>query len=168
MFEEWQICYQACAAYSLVVVSLYETLGPAIVEYCINHSDTRLVLASAIHIPELLTQATNTPGLRVIVCADGWDSLEPVPKSKACSVGQRSQALKVWAKQLGLLLLDINERTFFFHFLLFARIFQDLLTIFFFICCSRSVRPIKPFCSHSTNPFITDLNLLYIWYNWFT
>lgn len=106
---EWQVCYQACAAYSLVVVSLYETLGPKIVEYCINHSDTRLVMASAVHIPTLLTNATSYPGLKVIVSADTWESLEPLPKPKAGSVGDRKNALKQWGKQLGILVLDILE-----------------------------------------------------------
>ncbi|EGG06540.1 uncharacterized protein MELLADRAFT_116457 [Melampsora larici-populina 98AG31] len=106
---EWQVCYQACAAYSLVVVSLYETLGPQIVEYCINHSDTRLVMASAVHIPNLLTNATAYPALKVIVSADPWDSLEPLPKPKSGSIGDRKNALKQWGKQLDILVLDISE-----------------------------------------------------------
>ncbi|KAH9817211.1 hypothetical protein DFH28DRAFT_1081430 [Melampsora americana] len=107
---EWQICYQACAAYSLVVVSLYETLGPKIVEYCINHSDTRLVMASAIHIPSLLTNAKGYPGLKVIVSVDQWDTLEPLPKPKLGSIGDRKEALKEWGKQLGILVFEAIGR----------------------------------------------------------
>lgn len=110
LYIEWQICYQAAAAYSLIVISLYETLGPAVVEYCINHSDSRLVLASATHIPKLLTQARACPNLRVIVSADDWDSLEPLPRSSSNSVGDRRSALKQWGQQLGILVLDITER----------------------------------------------------------
>ncbi|KAG0140300.1 hypothetical protein CROQUDRAFT_674731 [Cronartium quercuum f. sp. fusiforme G11] len=106
---EWQVCYQAAAAYSLIIVSLYETLGPKVVEYCINHSDTRLVLASATHIPELLANATATPGLRVVVSADQWNELERLPNSKSPSRGTREGTLKRWGKQVGILVIDINE-----------------------------------------------------------
>jgi long-subunit acyl-CoA synthetase (AMP-forming) len=39
---EWQIVSLAASAYSLVFVSLYETLGPNVVEYCINHAEVNV------------------------------------------------------------------------------------------------------------------------------
>lgn len=54
----WQIVSQATAAYSLALVSLYDTLGPNVVEYCINHSDTRIIFAAPAHLPQLLKLST--------------------------------------------------------------------------------------------------------------
>ncbi|OAV97152.1 hypothetical protein PTTG_02762 [Puccinia triticina 1-1 BBBD Race 1] len=105
---EWQIVAHACAAYSLVIISLYETLGPTVVEYCINHSDTRLVVSSAAHIPDLLRNAHATPSLKVIVSADGWKSLQPV-EPKTVSAGDQRRALKSWGEQLGIAIYDIEE-----------------------------------------------------------
>jgi long-subunit acyl-CoA synthetase (AMP-forming) len=39
---EWQIVSLAASAYNLVFVSLYETLGPNVVEYCINHAEVNV------------------------------------------------------------------------------------------------------------------------------
>ena len=39
---EWQVVSLATTAYSLVLVSLYETLGPSAVEYCTTHSECRV------------------------------------------------------------------------------------------------------------------------------
>ncbi|KAA1072748.1 hypothetical protein PGT21_000858 [Puccinia graminis f. sp. tritici] len=105
---EWQIASHACAAYSLVVISLYETLGPTVVEYCINHSETRLVLSSASHIPDLLRNAHATPSLKVIISADRWQDLQPV-EPKTVSAGDQRRALKSWGEQLGISIYDIEE-----------------------------------------------------------
>ncbi|EFP92558.2 uncharacterized protein PGTG_18556 [Puccinia graminis f. sp. tritici CRL 75-36-700-3] len=104
---EWQ-CVTCCAAYSLVVISLYETLGPTVVEYCINHSETRLVLSSASHIPDLLRNAHATPSLKVIISADRWQDLQPV-EPKTVSAGDQRRALKSWGEQLGISIYDIEE-----------------------------------------------------------
>lgn len=39
---EWQLVNHTAAAYSLVMTSLYDTLGPGVVEYCINHADVKV------------------------------------------------------------------------------------------------------------------------------
>jgi hypothetical protein len=39
---EWQIVSQAANAHSLIFCSLYETLGPDVVEYCINHAEVNV------------------------------------------------------------------------------------------------------------------------------
>ncbi|TYI41527.1 hypothetical protein ES332_A01G033000v1 [Gossypium tomentosum] len=40
---EWLIVDQACSAYSLVSVPLYDTLGPDAVKYIVNHADVKAI-----------------------------------------------------------------------------------------------------------------------------
>lgn len=105
---EWQIVYHGCAAYSLVVVSLYETLGPSVVEYCINHSNTRVIVSSASHIPDLLRIAESIPTVKVIISADRWQDLQPV-EPQTVSAGDQRRVLKSWGEQLGIRIFDIEE-----------------------------------------------------------
>lgn len=108
-FPAWQIVSQATAAYSLTLVSLYDTLGPNVVEYCINHSDTRIVFAAPSHLPQLLSLAKSCPKMKVLVSIDSWESL----KSKATKPGSSSeQAYKAWGAEVGVQVLDIAEGTF--------------------------------------------------------
>ncbi|KAI8462093.1 hypothetical protein BY996DRAFT_6429177 [Phakopsora pachyrhizi] len=105
---EWQIVYHSCAAYSLVIVSLYETLGPKIVEYCINHAEARVIFASASHIPHLLANSSSYSVLKVIVSVDKWSDLQPI-KPKIISAGDQENALKAWGDQVGIKVFDIEE-----------------------------------------------------------
>lgn len=96
----------ACASNSLKLVSLYDTLGPDVVEYCINHAETQVVFASSVHLPALLRLHKQCPGMRVLVSVDRWDDIEarktqPSPKTR--------DLLKKWASDLGILMLDIDE-----------------------------------------------------------
>jgi long-chain acyl-CoA synthetase len=108
LISEWQIVAHACAAYSLVIISLYETLGPTVVEYCINHSDTRVVVASAAHIPDLLRNAHATPTMKIIISADRWQDLQPVQPKTVSAADQRT-VLKSWGEQLGIGVYDMEE-----------------------------------------------------------
>lgn len=105
---EWQIAAQACGAYSLVSLSLYDTLGPNVVEYCINHADARVVVASSAHIPALLQLAQKCPQLKVVICADSFKEIDGV-LSKAVSAVPKSQVLKQWAADVGITLLGFEE-----------------------------------------------------------
>lgn len=108
-FAAWQVVSQATAAYSLTLVSLYDTLGPNVVEYCINHSDTRIAFAAPSHIPQLLSLAKACPKLKVLVSVDSWASL----KAKGARPGSSSeQALKAWGAEVGVQVLDIAEGGF--------------------------------------------------------
>jgi long-chain acyl-CoA synthetase len=85
---------------------LYDTLGPNVVEYCINHSTTRIVFAQPSHIPQLLKLAKSCPKLKAIVSLDSWKSLG----AKGARPGVTGEvALKAWAQELGVTLLDIEE-----------------------------------------------------------
>ncbi|SGY39261.1 BQ5605_C003g02185 [Microbotryum silenes-dioicae] len=103
--SEWQWASQACSAYSLVTVSLYETLGPSVVEYCINHAEVRVVIAASDHIPALLQLGTKAcPGLKAIISMDTWSEITPSRPGASSEV-----ALKAWGEQLGITVLDIEE-----------------------------------------------------------
>ncbi|GAA6007560.1 medium-chain fatty acid-CoA ligase FAA2 [Rhodotorula paludigena] len=103
---EWQHVNQACCAHSLVVTSLYETLGPDVVEFVLNHSETRIVCANSTHIPELLRLAPKTPSVKAIVSLDSWASIE----AKGMRPGiQSSAAMKKWGETVGVQVLDIVE-----------------------------------------------------------
>lgn len=73
---EWQYVSQACSAQSLVVTSLYETLGADVVEYICNHAETRVVFANPGHIPDLLRLAPKLPTVKAIVSLDAWSAIQ--------------------------------------------------------------------------------------------
>jgi long-chain acyl-CoA synthetase len=79
--KEWHIITQAANAYSLAFVSLYDTLGPNTVEFCINHAEIPIIFAAPSHIPQLLTIADKCPSLKAIVSVD---------KCVLTSLGRRS------------------------------------------------------------------------------
>lgn len=39
---EWQLIHLAATSYALVLTSLYDTLGPGVVEYCVNHAEVKV------------------------------------------------------------------------------------------------------------------------------
>jgi long-chain acyl-CoA synthetase len=43
---EWTIASEACSAYNLVSVGLYDTLGPEAVVYGVNHSECSVIVTS--------------------------------------------------------------------------------------------------------------------------
>ncbi|KAH7107805.1 long-chain-fatty-acid-CoA ligase [Auriculariales sp. MPI-PUGE-AT-0066] len=84
---EWQIVDLTAQLYGFVSVALYDTLGPDAVEYVINHSETTIAFATAVHLPSLLKLAgEKCPKLKAIVSID---PLEP----------QARQALQAWATE---------------------------------------------------------------------
>ncbi|KAF9431272.1 hypothetical protein BGZ94_003587 [Podila epigama] len=70
---EWTIASEACSAYNLVSVGLYDTLGPDAVVYGINHSESPIVVTSVDHIASLLNDSAKMPGLKAIICMDPLD-----------------------------------------------------------------------------------------------
>lgn len=107
---EWQFASQACSAYTLTMVSLYDTLGPDVVEYCINHSSARVIFASPAHIPHLLKLAKVCPTVKVIVCMDSWADIE----AQGARPGVKSEELlRDWGKDVGVRVMDLAERASF-------------------------------------------------------
>ncbi|KAM0787287.1 hypothetical protein ACM66B_006520 [Microbotryomycetes sp. NB124-2] len=103
---EWQIVNQGITAYSNTLVSLYDTLGPNVVEYCINHSKTRIIFAASTHLPQLLKLTKSIPDVKVIVSVDTWDS---IAAKSARPHSSTQQVYKEWGAQQGVVVLDIAE-----------------------------------------------------------
>eukprot|EP00462_Mataza_sp_D1_P025650 CAMPEP_0175138146 /NCGR_PEP_ID=MMETSP0087-20121206/10188_1 /TAXON_ID=136419 /ORGANISM="Unknown Unknown, Strain D1" /LENGTH=963 /DNA_ID=CAMNT_0016421019 /DNA_START=360 /DNA_END=3251 /DNA_ORIENTATION=+ len=64
---DWVIAAEACNAYSLVTVPLYDTLGPDAVEYIVNQTGMRAVLCSQEHTQQLLALKDRCPTLSYVV-----------------------------------------------------------------------------------------------------
>jgi long-chain acyl-CoA synthetase len=93
---EWQLVDLAGHAFSLVGVPLYDTLGPNVVEYVINHSPLSIVFASSNHIPALLKVAPKCKSLRVVV---SMDNLMP----------KEGSVLKAWSESVGIELWELPD-----------------------------------------------------------
>ncbi|GAA5854979.1 hypothetical protein JCM8547_002331 [Rhodosporidiobolus lusitaniae] len=103
---EWQWVNQAVCAYSLTIVSLYDTLGADAVQFIANHAETRLVFSTSAHIPELLKLAKHLPTVKAIISLDPWDSIE----AKTARPGARNtETLKAWGESVGVKVIDIVE-----------------------------------------------------------
>lgn len=106
---EWQIVNQAINAYSLVSVSLYQTLGPNVVEYCIGHANVQIVFCAPQHIPTLLGMSKSTPMLKVIVCLDEWKVMDAKNGGPPVGALPKATALKAWAAEKGIHLFTFKE-----------------------------------------------------------
>ncbi|XP_038060252.1 long-chain-fatty-acid--CoA ligase 5-like [Patiria miniata] len=68
---EWVVTEQACNMYSMVIVPLYDTLGPDVCQYIVNQVDLSLVVCDTSSRAELLlNKAGDMPGLKTIVLID--------------------------------------------------------------------------------------------------
>ncbi|KAJ3351403.1 hypothetical protein GGF32_004298 [Allomyces javanicus] len=93
---EWVITEGACNCYSLVSVALYDTLGPDVLEFIVNHAELPVVVTSADKIMNLIRVREQCPGLKVIVSMDPLDSTA-------------ATYLKLWASDKNLALLSFAE-----------------------------------------------------------
>ncbi|KAI9787351.1 MAG: hypothetical protein M1816_007637 [Peltula sp. TS41687] len=99
---EWQLTDLACMSQSLWTVPIYETLGPDVAEYIINHSALVCVVTSINHIPTLLKLKARCPTLELIVSIDPLDNGERPGESKAA-------LLRSLAENLAVQVYDIRE-----------------------------------------------------------
>ena len=95
---EWVVCEQACNAWSLVSVALYDTLGPDTLEYCVNHAELGVIACSMDKIPALLKVKAKCPTLKLILC---MDDLKPDSRS--------AQILHAWASEKDVVILDFKQ-----------------------------------------------------------
>ncbi|CAO3590084.1 unnamed protein product [Absidia cylindrospora] len=94
----------ACAAYGMYNVALYDTLGPDVVEYVVNHSELQVVVCSGDHIPDLLKLKEKLPNLKAII---SMDSIDDDARATAGSVS-KSAIIKAWAEEKNVLLTDMS------------------------------------------------------------
>ncbi|KAK2192641.1 hypothetical protein NP493_27g04000 [Ridgeia piscesae] len=68
---EYVITELACATYSMVLVPLYDTLGPDTCTFIINHASINMVVCDTRErVTRLLEHKAETPELRIIVCVE--------------------------------------------------------------------------------------------------
>uniref|UniRef100_A0A3B4WZ33 Long-chain-fatty-acid--CoA ligase n=1 Tax=Seriola lalandi dorsalis TaxID=1841481 RepID=A0A3B4WZ33_SERLL len=85
---EWIISELACYTYSMVVVPLYDTLGPDAIRFIINTADISTVICDKVEKAEVLldnVERKETPGLQRIILMDAFDSAL-MERGKDCSV----------------------------------------------------------------------------------
>ncbi|XP_070773500.1 long-chain-fatty-acid--CoA ligase 6 isoform X6 [Enoplosus armatus] len=85
---EWIISELACYTYSMVVVPLYDTLGPDAIRFIINTADISTVICDKVEKAQVLldnVERKETPGLRRIILMDDFDSAL-VEHAKGCGV----------------------------------------------------------------------------------
>ncbi|KAI9216570.1 hypothetical protein BC828DRAFT_433798 [Blastocladiella britannica] len=93
---EWLIAEGACNAYSMVSVSLYDTLGADTLEFITNHAELRVIVASADKIANLLRVRDRCPELQVIISMDELDT-------------EAGTYLKLWAAEKKLTVMSFKE-----------------------------------------------------------
>ncbi|XP_061606749.1 long-chain-fatty-acid--CoA ligase 6 isoform X4 [Phyllopteryx taeniolatus] len=85
---EWIISELACYTYSMVVVPLYDTLGPDAIRFIINTADISTVICDKVEKAQVLlanVERAETPALRRIVLMDVLDSAL-VERGHGCGV----------------------------------------------------------------------------------
>ncbi|KAG0298450.1 hypothetical protein BGZ98_000209 [Dissophora globulifera] len=101
---EWTMASEACSAYNLVSVGLYDTLGPEAVIYGVNHSECPVVITSVDHVAMLLNDASKMPGLKIIISMDSLQSDIAGPGHAAAG-----SILRTYAQDKGVQLYDWAE-----------------------------------------------------------
>uniref|UniRef100_A0A6Q2ZCR6 Long-chain-fatty-acid--CoA ligase n=1 Tax=Esox lucius TaxID=8010 RepID=A0A6Q2ZCR6_ESOLU len=87
-YKQWIISEQACYTYSMVVVPLYDTLGPESLTFIIKRADISTVLCDKQNKAEILLENCEkgeTPGLKTIILMDAFDT-ELIARGKKCNV----------------------------------------------------------------------------------
>uniref|UniRef100_A0A8C3RK20 Arachidonate--CoA ligase n=1 Tax=Cyanoderma ruficeps TaxID=181631 RepID=A0A8C3RK20_9PASS len=85
---EWIISELACYTYSMVVVPLYDTLGPGAIRYIVNTADISTVICDKPEKARILldhVERRETPGLSSIILMDPFEN-ELAERGKRCGV----------------------------------------------------------------------------------
>uniref|UniRef100_A0A3Q3SX48 Long-chain-fatty-acid--CoA ligase n=1 Tax=Mastacembelus armatus TaxID=205130 RepID=A0A3Q3SX48_9TELE len=85
---EWIISELACYTYSMVVVPLYDTLGPDAIRFIINTAEITTVICDKVEKAQVLLdnkERKETPGLQRIILMDSFDSVL-VERGKGCNI----------------------------------------------------------------------------------
>ncbi|CAH2044536.1 unnamed protein product [Thlaspi arvense] len=74
---EWLVVDHACAAYSLISVPLYDTLGPDAVKFAVNHASLQAIFCVPETLNTLLSFLSEIPSIRLVVVVGGADEHLP-------------------------------------------------------------------------------------------
>lgn len=69
----WSMAQLACSSQGLVLVPLYDSLGPGAVEYVINHAEVKVVFSSAANLPTFLAARPKCPTVTQVVVFESGD-----------------------------------------------------------------------------------------------
>eukprot|EP00898_Chlorokybus_atmophyticus_P002686 jgi/Chlat1/3418/Chrsp23S03748 len=83
---EWVLAEQACNAYSMVSVPLYDTLGPDVVKYICNHAELSAVICSPDKVAGLLAALHDCPSVKLVVVTGAADAAPRVTVPAGCAV----------------------------------------------------------------------------------
>uniref|UniRef100_A0A663F3B0 Arachidonate--CoA ligase n=1 Tax=Aquila chrysaetos chrysaetos TaxID=223781 RepID=A0A663F3B0_AQUCH len=87
-YKEWIISELACYTYSMVVVPLYDTLGPGAIRYIVNTADISTVICDKPEKARILldhVERRETPGLSSIILMDPFEK-ELTERGRHCGV----------------------------------------------------------------------------------
>ncbi|XP_043559328.1 long-chain-fatty-acid--CoA ligase 6-like isoform X2 [Chiloscyllium plagiosum] len=85
---EWIIAELACYTYSMVIVPLYDTLGPEAIRYIINTAEISTVICDKVEKAKVLlknVEMKETPDLEIVILMDPFD-MDLVQMGKDCGV----------------------------------------------------------------------------------
>ncbi|KAG9287118.1 hypothetical protein G9A89_001012 [Geosiphon pyriformis] len=105
---EHHITDQALAAYNLVSVPLYDTVGTEDLVYCLNHAEIPIIVCSADHLVNLLEVKDQIPGLKVIISMDDLVQISTYASNPVSSYSI-SDSHKAWASSKGVSLFNFVE-----------------------------------------------------------
>ncbi|CAL8303531.1 long-chain-fatty-acid--CoA ligase 6 isoform X1 [Gadus morhua] len=92
---EWIISELACYTYSMVVVPLYDTLGPDAIRFIINTADISTVICDKEDKAKVLlgnVERRETPALRRIIIMDTFDATSLLEQAQGCGVTIQAMA----------------------------------------------------------------------------
>lgn len=69
----WSMAQLACSSQGLVLVPLYDSLGPNAVEYVINHAEVKVVFSSVANLPNFLAARPQCPSVTKVVVMEAGD-----------------------------------------------------------------------------------------------
>ncbi|ELK08833.1 Long-chain-fatty-acid--CoA ligase 1 [Pteropus alecto] len=85
---EWVIIEQGCFAFSMAVVPIYDTFGTEAITYIVNKAELSVIFVDKPGKANMLLEGVEnklTPGLRIIVLMDSYDS-DLLERGKKCGV----------------------------------------------------------------------------------
>ncbi|KAJ2580528.1 medium-chain fatty acid-CoA ligase faa2, partial [Coemansia sp. RSA 1836] len=106
---EWLLAeFSACRS-RRYTVGINDGAGVTCAEHMINHADVSVIVCSLDKIPRMFDRIAQTPGLRVVISMDRLDCSRVSSVIQAFCAETADIALRKRAKDLGIILLDMDE-----------------------------------------------------------
>ncbi|RKP26443.1 hypothetical protein SYNPS1DRAFT_14170, partial [Syncephalis pseudoplumigaleata] len=113
---EWAIGELGGHRQRMVSVALYDTLGPATIEFILNHAEVPVLMLSADKILTILQLRDKLPLLKGLICMDSLDTFSDLAPPSTLdgipfpgSMPVPGHVLRAWAAEKGLKLIDFAE-----------------------------------------------------------